>query len=206
MTERNPERTRAALLDAAQELILDRGFAGASVDAIVERAGMTKGAFFHHFDSKKALARALMERYARYDCEHMERTIERAESLSRDPLQRVLIAVGLLHEEAAALTEPFEGCLFASYGYQLELFDDEIMEVARDALRRWRTRIAAMLEAAAERHPPVRPIDPEKLADMLSVIFEGAFILSKTLGDPDIVADQVARYREHLELLFGVEA
>ena len=64
---RNPEKTKASILDAAEALILDHGFGATSVDAVVARAGITKGAFFHHFPSKAELGRALIERFAQAD-------------------------------------------------------------------------------------------------------------------------------------------
>jgi len=192
-------------MDAAEALILDHGFAGTSVGSVVERAGVTKGAFFHHFDTKADLARALVERYARWDREKLEGALERAERMSNDPLQQVLIVVTLFQEEAEGLAEPYPGCLFASYGYQTELFDEETMDVARRAMLLWRDRLAAKFAEAAERHPPRVPVDPEGLADMITVIFEGAFIVSKTLEDPETVAEQLGHYKAYVELVFGVE-
>jgi TetR/AcrR family transcriptional repressor of nem operon len=49
---RNGARTRTAIMDAAQGLILQQGFAATSIDEIIERTGVTKGAFFYHFKSK----------------------------------------------------------------------------------------------------------------------------------------------------------
>ncbi len=202
---RNPEKTRTAIMDAAEALILDHGFAGTSVGSVVEMAGVTKGAFFHHFDTKADLARALVERYARWDREKLEGALERAERMSNDPLQQVLIVVTLFQEEAEELAEPYPGCLFASYGYQTELFDEETMDVARRAMLLWRDRLAEKFAEAAECSSPRVPVDPAGLADMITVIFEGAFIMSKTLEDPEVVAEQLGHYKRYVELVFGVE-
>ena len=53
--------TRAALLAAARELFATKGFAGAGREEIVERAGVTRGAMYHHFSSKEDLFRAVYE-------------------------------------------------------------------------------------------------------------------------------------------------
>src|SRR5688500_13194892 len=58
---RNPERTRALILEVAFGEIFPRGFQGVSVDDIVKRTGLTKGAFFHHFPTKQALGYALVD-------------------------------------------------------------------------------------------------------------------------------------------------
>lgn len=49
------ERTRERLIEAASELFVRNGYADTSLDAVVERAGVTKGALYHHFADKRAL-------------------------------------------------------------------------------------------------------------------------------------------------------
>ena len=90
--------TRERLLDAAQAGINERGFAGTSIDQIIERAGVTKGTFFYHFKSKNELARALIERFAAADRAVLGESMARAERLAEDPLQQLLIFVGLMIE------------------------------------------------------------------------------------------------------------
>lgn len=200
---RDGTKTREQLMDAAEALILDHGFAGTSVDRIIEDAGVTKGTFFYHFDSKRELAHALVERYSRLDLEHLETNMARAEKLARDPLQQLLIFVGLFEEAAGGLVEPYPGCLFASYCYESQLFDREIHAVIEDNVAVWRRELGAKLAEVAERHPPRMEVDLESLCDTLTVVFEGAFILSKICKDPRVVAQQLRHYRNYLELLFS---
>lgn len=56
------EATTAALLDAARELFAQDGYAATSLDAVVARAGVTKGALYHHFAGKRELFRAVFDR------------------------------------------------------------------------------------------------------------------------------------------------
>src|SRR3982750_1350431 len=58
--ERNPERSRERILQAALEEFAANGFAGARVDAIARRAGLNKQLISHHFGGKEALYRAVM--------------------------------------------------------------------------------------------------------------------------------------------------
>jgi AcrR family transcriptional regulator len=55
--ERNPERSRERLLEAALEEFADKGYAGARVDAIATRAGLNKQLISHHFGGKEGLSR-----------------------------------------------------------------------------------------------------------------------------------------------------
>ncbi len=200
---RDGSGTRAQIMDAAQALILQHGFAGTSVDAVLERTSLTKGAFFHHFKSKNDLARALIERFAEQDAALLRATMERAERLSRDPVQQLLIFVGLLEELAAANAAP-PGCLYASYSYEAQLFDTGTHATIRGGLLLWRERLAGKLRQAIAGRAPRVTVDVEEVADMLSVIIEGAYVLSRTMDDPGLVAKQLAQYRGYLELLFGV--
>ena len=67
-------------------LIYDRGFSATSIERVIERAGVTKGAFFHHFKSKAELGRACVARVAERDIALFDDNMARAERLARDPL------------------------------------------------------------------------------------------------------------------------
>ncbi|MGW7528751.1 ScbR family autoregulator-binding transcription factor [Streptomyces sp. NPDC054783] len=54
-------RTRRAVIQAAAEVFAERGYAAATIAEILDRAGVTKGALYFHFDSKEALARGVIE-------------------------------------------------------------------------------------------------------------------------------------------------
>jgi TetR/AcrR family transcriptional repressor of nem operon len=200
---RDPEKTRERILDAAQELILDHGFGSTTVEAVVTRAGITKGAFFHHFGSKADLARALVERYSRMDRELLEQNLDRARKLSNDPLQQMLILLGLYEEMFESMAEPFPGCLFASYIYEHKLFDEGTLGVLRESTLMWRDVVRGMLEKVAAAYPPRVPVDLESLADTVYALTEGSFIMTKTLGDKSLLARHTRHLRTYLELLFG---
>lgn len=199
---RDGRATRTRLLDAAEALVLERGMAGTSVDDVLNEAASTKGAFFHHFSSKADLGRALVDRWAEADRDHLDRTMARAEALADDPLQRLLVFTGLLIEEAGAFSPDDTGCLFASFLYERRMVDAATREVIAGSMRLWRDRVAGLIGAAAALHPARAPVDAPALADELLVAYEGAFVLSRALDDPALVARQLRQYREHLRLLF----
>lgn len=193
-------------MDAAEAQILEQGFAATSIERVIDRVGITKGAFFHHFRSKADLAYALVERYAALDLANLERNMARAEKLSRDPLQQVLIFIGLFQESAEELTEPYPGCLFASYLNEAQLFDERTLATIQATMQEWRRRLGAKFDVVLRERPPALPVSSESLADMMTVIFEGAFIVSKTMKEAQTVAEQVAHYRNYIELLFPEKA
>jgi AcrR family transcriptional regulator len=61
--ERNPERSRSRILEAAVEEFAEKGFAGARVDSIARRAGLNKQLISHHFGGKEGLYRAVLDEW-----------------------------------------------------------------------------------------------------------------------------------------------
>jgi len=196
------ENTRERILDSAQTLILERGFAGVSVDQLCQHLGLTKGAFFHHFKSKRELARALIRRFADEGLELFRGNLARARRLSDDPLQQLLILVGLYEELFANLTEPYPGCLLASYVYELQQFDAETRAIINEEFILSRTEVTKLIRAIMEKYPPRQEVDPVALADGFMSAFEGAFILSKSLNEADITVKQLRLYKTAIEALF----
>ncbi len=200
---RDAGKTRERILDSAQALILDHGFAATTVDAVVSRAGITKGAFFHHFPSKSDLALALAERYASLDREHLEEMKAKARASAADPLDQLLALISLYEAEFDALDAPFPGCLFASYIYESKLFDDATHAVLRESILFWRRVMRQLLEQVIEAHPPRIPVHLDSLADLVYGVSEGAFVMTKTLGDRSLLARQTRHLRNYMQLLFG---
>ncbi|QJR10573.1 hypothetical protein DSM104443_01637 [Usitatibacter rugosus] len=201
-TPRDPEKTRDRILDAAQALILEAGFSATTVDAVVGRAGITKGAFFHHFASKAALAHAVIERFAEWDRKMLEQMVVRAERIASDPLQQLLTLLALYEEVFETQGDPSSGCLFASYIYEKKLFGPETIDVLRGSVREWRRVMRHRLELVLVKYKARREVDLDTLADLFYSLTEGAYVMTKTLDDRRLLARQTRELRNYFELLF----
>lgn len=195
--------TRKRILDATQELVIAQGFAATSVDQVIAAAGTTKGGLFHHFPSKQDLARALVERYAAEDAAVTEDLTRRSERLSHDPLQQLLIFVGLMTEVTEQQMRASPGCLFASFCYERQLVDDATRELIAESLRRGRDHIRLKLEQIARRYPPRAPVNFDALADQVTTLIEGTYVMVRALGEPSLIRGQLDHFRTYLELLFS---
>jgi AcrR family transcriptional regulator len=94
--EEYSESTRTALLDAAAEAFTAQGFARTSVDDIVRRARLTKGALYHHFKDKTAVFEAV---FCRIEETIVARVAEASAKVS-DPWERVEAGFGAILEAA----------------------------------------------------------------------------------------------------------
>jgi len=197
------EQTREHILATAESIILQRGYAGTSIEDIISQAGITKGGFFYHFDGKKDLARHLMHRYLAQDETFFKSLIERAETLSEDPLQRLLIFLMLLAEAMADLPGSHPGCLVASFTYESQQFDDDIKALNAEGVLSWRRIFMQLFERAREKYPLKVDRPLEEIADLLSSVIEGGIIMGKVLNDQHILPNQLLQYRNYVRLAFG---
>lgn len=194
---------RERILDIAQAAVLEKGFGATSIEEIIAEAGITKSGFFYHFQDKNALARALLQRYLDTEEAVLDDVFARARELHGDPLHSFLIGLKLLSEMMADLPAGHPGCLVATFCYSERMFDRDVRELNRMAVLGWRARFLAMLEEIAAAYPPREVVDLRMLADMISTTVEGGIVLSKAMGEPAILSEQILMLRTHVGLLFA---
>lgn len=192
---------RERILAAAEPLVLSQGFAATTVDAVLDQAGASKGAFFHHFPSKVDLGRALVDRYAQRDAELLEATMAAAEAATDDPAEQIIGFIGSFEKAADQLIAEQPGCLFVSFIYESGIADDETTNIMVESILHWRSRLLDKLEQAATDRPHLAEVDLRSLADQAFTTFEGAFLLARALDDPACVGRQLAHLRRYFELL-----
>ena len=196
-------KTKIRILDETTQLVLENGFAGTSIDQILERTALTKGAFFYHFANKAELALKLMEYFVEKDMQELQDSLRETEHFSENPRERLLAFVQRFINIFRELDTPYAGCLYASYVYEPEQFSQEIKDAVAAAILRWREALAGLIKQASLSTQPKTAIDPESLADLFTVILEGSFITSKALNDPKLTAHQLKHYKNYFELLFA---
>lgn len=196
------EQTREHILATAEAIILRRGYSGTSIEEIIGAAGITKGGFFYHFDGKNDLAKNLMQRYLEQDEKFFTGLIRRAESLTEDPLQQLLIFLKLMAEAMSDLPGTHPGCLVASFTYESQQFDEQVRQLNAQGVLSWRRIFMRQLEKIAAKYPPVTDRPLPELADMLTAVIEGGIIMSKVLDDRHILPNQLLEYRNYIRLVF----
>ena len=159
--------------------------------------------FFYHFRDKNDLAKALLQRYLDNEWRVFDDLFRQAEELSDDPLHGFLIFLKLFADMMGDIPNGHPGCLVASYVYQDYLFSQEVRRMTTEGHRIWRTRFRERLDRIAARYPPKIEVDLDDMADMLSSVADGGIILSKSLGQPDVLPRQIMQYRAYVKLAFG---
>jgi len=200
------ERTRDRILEIAEQAVLQKGFGATSIEEIICEAEITKSGFFYHFKDKNELARALLVRHIEKDEILLDQVFERGKELADDPLQQFLIGLKMFAELVEDLPQGHPGCLVAAYCYQERLFDREIYDLNQQAVLGWRKRFRVILDKIVEQYPPNEPVDIDELADMVATVIEGGIVMSKALGRPYLLANQMMLLRSFVKLLFTKQA
>lgn len=196
------EATRERLLDLAEEAVLQKGFGATTIDELIVEAGLTKSGFFYHFRDKNELAQALLRRYIQRHNDIIDQMMRKASELTDDPLQHFLIGLKFFADMLADLPKTHPGCIVAAFCYQDQQFNRTIRDLNAEGVRSWRGRIARMLDNIAQKYPPREGVDLDALADMATSIVEGGIILSRTLENKAMLAQQMMAYRNYVKLAF----
>ena len=192
---------REKLLDASLVLIREKGYSATSVDELCAKAGVTKGAFFHHFESKEALGVAAANRWS-----DVSGALFNAAPYHKhpDPLDRVLGYLDfrrtLLKGEVAEFS-----CLVGTMVQ--EVYDTHA--AAREACEASISGHTAMVEVDIAEAMKVHGVRAKWSAHSLALhaqaVLQGAFILAKAKGGPDAAAASIDHLRRYIELLFKAE-
>ena len=198
---RDGTATRERILSAAQQLMTDQGYAATSVDQVISASSSSKGAFFHHFQSKADLAGQLIERYVRADLDHLEAGLASVAVID-DPIERVVGFLQYYEDGADELVAEQSGCLYATVLAEQEFSGSDINKAVARATVAWRAAFVALLEPAFAVRRATSDVDLDALADHLYTTFEGAFILCRTLEDRSAMHAQLKVLRQLVEALF----
>ena len=192
---------RSKLLDAALGTIREKGYAATSVDDLCERAGVTKGALFHHFKSKEALAVAAADHWSATTAGLFAGADYRRHE---DPLDRILAYLDFRAELVRGEIAEFT-CLVGTMAQEAYGASDDI----RDACWRSISGHAQTLEddiAAAIDEYGVSGTTAPSLALYTQATIQGAFILAKAKNDPGVAIDMIGHLRRYIALLFQPSA
>ena len=190
---------RTRLLDAALKLIRQRGYDAVAVDDLCREAGVTKGAFFHHFSSKEALAVAATE----YWSEVTGQIFANAPyQLLDDPLDRLLTYVDFRAHLLEGRTLPESTCLLGTLAQDKFDTNPLIRDACFAGIEAHAKTVAEIVAAAKERHAPDAEWSPDSLALYTQAVIQGAFVLAKAKNDAGVAADMIGHLQRYIVLLF----
>lgn len=168
--------TRGRVLDAAVELVAQRGVAAVTLDDVQARSGVSRGQLYHYFDGRSALLLAVVDETA-------ERVLgaqgELLDALDSWPaIERWLRFVEQMQATRAAL-----GCPLGTLVGQLVPQDPASRHALASGFDRWEASLAEGLRTLRDRGELRRDADPERVATALMATLQGGYVLSQVRDD-----------------------
>ena len=196
-----PERptARTKLIDAAHVLVRFQGYAATSVDQICTAAGVTKGAFFHHFPSKEDLGVAAAAQWTARAAPLFE--LPPYTKLD-DPLDRL---IGHIDMRMAMIEGPAEGftCFVGTMAQETFASSELLREASGASIAAYCEALAVDIQAAIDAHGITDNITADSLAWHIQAVLQGAFVVAKASGDPKLAQASVRHLRRYILMLFN---
>lgn len=177
---RDPERTRERLLQAAFQEVYRYGFQSAGIDTILAATNVTKGALYHHFESKEALGHAIVE----------EIVAKSTEDKWLRPLQRgqnpIDTLIGIVQGTSIRPRDVKGGCPLANLAQEMSPLDEQFRQRLHAIFNSWKGAITSALRRGQTEGTVRRDLVPEETAGFLIAMYEGYAVLAKNAQDPDV--------------------
>jgi TetR/AcrR family transcriptional repressor of nem operon len=189
---------RTGLLNAALNLVREKGYSATTVDDLCAAAGVTKGAFFHHFKSKEDLGAAAANHWSTVTGELFS-----AAPYHRlaDPLDRVLGYIDFRKQLLKGGLAEFT-CLVGTMVQETFASHPAIRDACRASIFGHAATLDADIAEAMRRRRIRAEWSAESLALHTQAVLQGAFILAKAKNGAEIAAASIDHLRRYIELLF----
>jgi AcrR family transcriptional regulator len=191
---RDPEKTRAHILEVAFREIYHYGFQGISIDQIVRKTDVTKGAFFHYFASKSELGYAIVDEILREMI--LDRWI-RPLAAYWNPIQGIVKRFKTL-TDAMTDADLVRGCPLNNLAQEMSAVDPVFRGKIKAVMTMWIDETERYLKRGQDAGYLKKSADTRQLALFVVMFQEGAFGLVKSLADRKVFESLYVALKEYL--------
>jgi TetR/AcrR family transcriptional regulator, transcriptional repressor for nem operon len=192
---RDPKRTRVRLLEAAFQEIHHSGFRSADLDAILDKAGVTKGALYYHFDNKEALGYAVVDEVIATKVHH--KWVQPLEN-AKNPIDAL---IRIFQSESLKKEDVQRGCYLLNLSQEMSGLDEGFRRRTAGVYADWHDGIAEALREGQKRRVVRSDINANETATFLLAAWEGYAVLSKNSQDARMLRSGQKVLIRHLESL-----
>jgi len=187
------------ILDAAQKLMLNKGFIATSIDEICATAGLTKGSFFHYFKNKEHLGKTVLTHYNLNVEELMNKhgfpTID-------DPLERIFGFMEFII--AIVKNKTFDAsCLIGNFAQELSYTHEQIRIACAESITTQSDMVKKYFDEAKNFYDPKESIDSHQLANSLLALIQGSLLLAKAEQDITLIEENLNYFKSYLKNIFN---
>jgi len=193
-----PENTRRRILQAAFEEFYRNGFQGGSINHIVDQAGTTKGALFHHFDGKNDLGCAVVE--------EVIQPLSRARWLdplacSTDPIADLKRTLRQFVKDEVANGRLVQGCPLNNLAQEMSPLDEGLRKRVEKVYVAWRESLAAALQRGIKAGKVRKDISARNVAAFVVAAQAGIIGTAKNAQSEELMTQAGAGLFDYLDSL-----
>lgn len=196
--DQDKKPSRELLLEAATELIRTKGYTSTTVDDLCEKAGVSKGTFFHNFSSKEELGVAAANRWSEVTSAFF-RTAPYHEH--KDPYERFIGYIQFRKEILRGEVQEFT-CLVGTMVQEIYATNPQINQACFQSISQHAETLESDIEEARKILAPNAKWSAKSLALHTQAVIQGAFILAKASGDVNVAAESIDHLENYIRLLF----
>lgn len=189
------------LLEASFKLIRSKGYVATTVDDLCKEAEVTKGTFFHYFESKEALAVAAANHWSSVTSEFFKTAPYHNHA---DPLKRVLAYVDFRNEMLEGELEEFT-CLVGTMAQEIYLTNPEIKNACHQSIWSHAETLEKDISEAKKLYAPKSKWTAKSLALHTQAVIQGAFVMAKANDGPEVASESIQHLKNYIQLLLKKE-
>ena len=189
--------TRDRLIESARYLFWERGFAGTSMADLLAHASVNSGSFYHFFESKEALLRAVLDGYL-HALHPM--VVDPAFAQTDEPVERIFAILGG-YRQRILQTDCKYGCPLGRLALEIDPENRPAHRLIAENFQGWIAAVRECVEQFKDRLP--KGTDPDALATYVLAAMEGGVMLSRSYGSVEPFDRTIKQLRQHFLLLLG---
>jgi TetR/AcrR family transcriptional regulator, transcriptional repressor for nem operon len=193
-------KTRERLVESARYLFWERGFAGTSMADLLTHAEVNSGSFYHFFESKEALLRAVLQTYK---AALRPMVVDPAFAQTQEPVERIF-AILAGYRDRILQTECRYGCPLGRLALEIDPENRPAHRLIAENFQGWIGAIRECVEQMKHHLPAGSDLDA--LATYVLAVMEGGVMLSRSYGSVDPFDLSVSQLRGHFRLLLSVDS
>ena len=198
----SPHASKAAVLDAALQVIRTKGYTATTLDDLCAAAGVSKGSFFHHFPGKEDMTLAAIAHWNNITSEVFAHA---AFQKKKDPRNRVLGYIDFRRELLQGEAQDYS-CLLGTLVQETFATHPRLRDACDAGISAHPRTVARDIAAAKALHAPDARWEPEALALFTQAALQGAFVIAKARGNAAVAGACVDHLRQHVAHLLGAKS
>ncbi|MEI9980693.1 MAG: TetR/AcrR family transcriptional regulator [Edaphobacter sp.] len=186
------ELTRQRIIEEAAPIFNQRGYAGCSMQDVMEATGLEKGGIYRHFESKEELA-AEAFKYAVGEAFRVRR-------LGSDAVENRLERIKYLVRRFVDVPSPLPGgCPLMNAAIDSDDGNPVLRGLAKEGIAEWKGRLCSLVREGMERGEIRKGTEPRRIANTVVATLEGALMISRLEGNRTAVRDAGVMLEEVLD-------